>query len=700
MLRPSLLLGLLLSVLALLRADDGHDLWLRDTPLPESPRREQLRAACVDITLTYGEGAETVTTELVREELTRGIGSRLGVRPHIRLAPSAHAAELGADGFEIARAHAGGNFTVRANTDKGLLYGAYALLRELAQGKDPAQVCQVSRPNIQRRILNHWDDLDGFVERGYSGRSIWEWWILPEVVSPRYREYARACASVGINGAVLTNVNANALVLTRPYLEKVAVIARELRPYGVRVYLTARFSAPMEVGGLPTADPLEPAVCAWWKEKADEIHGLIPDFGGFLVKANSEGQPGPQSYGRNHADGANMLAEAVAPHGGIVMWRAFVYEPVPGVDRLRQAHLEFAPLDGKFRDNVVVQIKNGPLDFMPREPFHPLFGAMPHTRLALELQITQEYLGGSVQLAYLAPLWKECLDADTHVAGNGSTIARILADTGTSQAPSVIAGVANIGNDRNWTGHPLAQANWYAFGRLAWDPSLDAGTIAQEWTAQTFDNNAKVNATLPPMLLRSREIVVDYSMPLGLHHIMAEGHHYGPGPWATASRPDWGSAYYHQASATGLGADRTETGSNALGQYAPQLRAQWGNPDTCPEEFLLWFHHVAWDKPLRSGRPLWDELCHRYQRGVDAVRILRKDWQSLADSIDAERHAHVAGRLARQEKDAIIWKDSCLLYFQTYSKRPLPAGIERPAHELEHYKKLKYYFAPGHPGAK
>jgi len=547
-------------------------------------------------------------------------------------------------------------------------------------------------------MLNHWDNLTGFVERGQAGFSLWNWFTLPDVLDPRYTDYARACASIGLNGTVLNNVNANATILTAPYLEKVAALADVFRPYGVRVYLTARFSAPREIGGLPTADPLDPAVAAWWKTKADEIYRHVPDFGGFLVKANSEGQPGPQDYGRTHADGANMLADALAPHGGVVIWRAFVYSHEAPDDRAKQAYSEFTPLDGKFRKNVFVQVKNGAIDFMPREPFHPLFGAMPHTPLAPELQIAQEYLGGALQLAFIAPMWKETLDSDTFCAGAGSTVARVVDGSVDGLADSCIAGVANTGTERNWTGHPLAAANWYAFGRLAWDHSTSSETIADEWTRMTFSNEPAVVAPVTAMLLASREAVVDYSMPLGLHHIMAEGHHYGPGPWvARSGRPDWTSVYYHRADERGVGFDRTVTGSNAIAQYRPEVAQLFADPARCPEKFLLWFHHVPWDRPLASGRTLWDELGLHYQRGVDEVRAWQAGWAALAGHIDSERHAHVASLLARQERDARFWRDGCLRYFQVFAKRPLPAGVEPATQPLEYFVNFRLEYVPGDP---
>jgi alpha-glucuronidase len=689
------------------RAEDGYRLWLRYDRIDDDALRAGYAAATRTIVLSTPAGMESPTLSAARAELTAGLGGLLGTAVTVELEKSAFGLEkapgpipgIGWEGYTLARRGAD-TVVIAANRDTGALYGAFALLRLVQTHGAIAGLSLASAPRIERRILDHWDNLNRTVERGYAGSSLWEWYLLPGYRSPRYRDYARACASVGINGTVLNSVNADALVLTPPYLEKVEALADEFRSYGIRVYLSARFSAPIELGGLKTADPLDPAVNAWWHAKADEIYRHVPDFGGFLVKANSEGQPGPQEYGRTHADGANMIADAVAPHGGIVMWRAFVYEVMPGVDRVNQAYDEFKPLDGKFRDNVVVQIKNGPLDFQPREPFHPLFGAMPRTRLALELQITQEYLGASIQLAYLGPLFQEALRSDTYCSGPGSTVARVVDGSLRGGGLSVIAGVANTGTDRDWTGHPLAAANWYAFGRLAWDHSLDAAGIADEWMRMTFSSDPRVTAALGRMLASSRETVVDYSMPLGLHHIMATDHHYGPGPWADAGRPDWTPASYHRADAAGLGADRTATGTKALSLYAPEVARAWGDPATCPENLILWFHHLPWDHRMASGRTLWDELCLRYQRGVDGARQLQRDWDSLAGLVDAERFAHVRSLLALQEEDARAWRDSCVLYFQTFSRRPIPAGVEPAEHPLEYYEAVQLHYFPGTPSGK
>ncbi len=676
-----------------LSAEDGYRLWLRHD------RVENARPVASIVLATPG-GHESATLAAARRELVDGLSGLTGAAPRIELtATSAEVPDAGKEGYAL-RGTADGQVRISANSDLGALYGAYALLRHLQLGQGTRDLNVTSQPKISRRLLNHWDNLNRTVERGYAGFSLWEWFVLPDHLSPRYRDYARACASLGLNGAVLTNVNADALILTPRYLAKVAALAGEFRPYGVRVYLTARFSAPIEIGGLPTADPLDPAVIAWWQAKVAEIYRLIPDFGGFLVKANSEGQPGPQNYGRTHADGANLLADALAPHDGIVMWRAFVYAAEIKEDRVKQAYNEFKPLDGKFRPNVVIQIKNGPLDFQPREPFHPLFGTMPRTPLALELQITQEYLGQGTNLAFLAPMWKEVLDADTLTAGPGSTVASIVEGGAEHRALSVIAGVANTGTDRNWTGHPLAQANWYAFGRLAWDPALTSAAIADEWTRLTFGSDPRVVAPLTKMLLESRDAVVDYMNPLGFSGSFAEGHHYGPEPWHDKGRPDWTSVYYHRADTVGLGVDRTTTGTNAVSQYAPEVAKRFNDLDACPEEFLLWFHHVPWDHRLKSGRILWDEFALRFQRGVTTVQGWQKTWSSLAPLVDAERHRHVSDLLVIQERDARWWRDACLLYFQTFSHRPLPEGVPPPEKTLEEYKQIKLRWMPGNPGEK
>lgn len=579
---------------------------------------------------------------------------------------------LGNEGFRVYHDKKG--LVLSANNDLGLLYGSYALLRDNAAGKAIALREEIPAYNV--RVLNHWDNLDGTIERGYSGHSIWNWDELPDVVSPRYCEYARANASVGINGVVLNNVNASSKILSAEYLAKVAKIADVFRPYGIKVYLSANFAAPMQLGGLKTADPLVPEVAAWWKAKADEIYKLIPDFGGFLVKANSEGQPGPCDFDRTHAEGANMMARALKPHGGIVMWRAFVYSPADA-DRAKQAYIEFQPLDGKFDDNVIVQIKNGPIDFQPREPYSPLFGAMPQTDQMVEFQVTQEYLGHSNHIAYLAPMWTEFFD---YVSPSSL---------------KAIAGVANVGTDTNWTGHPMAQANWYAFGRLAWNPQLSSEEIIDEWMPMTLnypENTPKeVIDGLKKMMLNSREAVVDYMMPLGLHHLFAFGHHYGPEPWCDikGGRPDWMPPYYHRADSTGLGFNRSSSGSNAVAQYPAQLAKKLDNINTCPEEFILWFHHVPWDFKMKSGATLWQELCNRYQSGVESVETMQRQWTAAKPYIDPELWNDVNERLMTQARDANWWKEGCLLYFQQFSGMPIPDNVTPPVHTLDQLKGIK-----------
>ncbi len=575
---------------------------------------------------------------------------------------------LGKEGYELSRK--GHTYTLSAPGAEGVLYGAFHIARRgVADG-----VTVRESPRFRTRILNHWDNLDGTVERGYAGRSLWKWDELPGTVSPRYKEYARRIASAGINATVLNNVNASPLILSAPYLEKVKALADVFRPYGIKVYLSVNFASPMALDSLPTADPLDPAVRKWWKRKADEIYRLIPDFGGFLVKANSEGQPGPMDFGRTHADGANMLARALKPHGGEVMWRAFVYSPIDA-DRAKQAYMEFQPLDGKFEPNVTVQIKNGPVDFQPREPYSPLFGAMPSTPEMVEFQITQEYLGHANHLAFLAPMWEEFF---SYVDPSGLT---------------AVAGVANIGDDPVMTGHPLADANLWAFGRLAWNPALSSEEIAREWIDNNLvnpDTPDSIRRDLVEMLTDSREAVVDYMMPLGLHHIFAFGHHYGPEPRCDVegARPDWLPRYYHKADSTGLGFDRTPSGSNAVEQYPEPLRSQLADIDSCPEELLLWFHHAPWDKRMKSGRTLWEELCHRYARGVKKTGEFQTRWNAARPWIDAAVWEDVNDRLVTQARDAQWWKDACLLYFSQFSGQTVTEEALPLMHTLDELEKV------------
>jgi alpha-glucuronidase len=697
-------------------AEDGYELWLRYRPVSDAEALNRYRAAFTGLVMD----APSPTLRAARDEITRGLrglldrdlpslasATRDGLLVAGTKASSPTIAALGLDaqlrgagdeGFVIRSTRTSGHAVtlIAANTDVGVLYGVFRLLRLVQTAQPVTDLALVEAPRIRHRVLDHWDNLDRSVERGYAGSSLWDWHKLPDYLSPRYTDYARTNASIGVNGVVLTNVNANATSLTAEYLAKAAALAGVFRPYGIAVYLTARFSAPIEIGGLKNADPLDPEVAAWWRRKADEIYRLIPGFGGFLVKANSEGQPGPQDYSRTQADGANALADAVAPHGGIVMWRAFVYSHEVAVDRAKQAYDEFKPLDGAFRPNVLVQVKNGPIDFQPREPFHPLFGAMPETPLMLELQITQEYLGFATHLVFLGPLFEETLNADTHAKGAGSTVARVIDGTLHGHTQTGMAGVANVGSDRNWCGSVFACANWYAFGRLAWDPALGSERIADEWTRMTFGNDEAFVRPVLALMMGSREAAVDYMTPLGLHHLMAEGHHYGPGPWVDDARhADWNSTYYHRADANGIGFDRTTAGSNAVGQYFPPLAETFGRLDRVSEKYLLWFHHVAWDRRMASGRTLWQELVHHYHAGVASVRDMQSTWNALESHVDAERFAQVRAFLAIQEQEARWWRDACVLYFQTFSGRPIPDGYERPEHDLAWYRSLRKRYVPG-----
>lgn len=606
--------------------------------------------------------------------------------------------QLKKDGFIIKQIEINNKkqIIITAKTKIGVLYGTFNFLRQLQMHQPLENINIVNSPKVDVRMLNHWDNLDRTVERGYSGFSIWDWHRLPDYLDTRYTDYARANASIGINGTALTNVNSDALILTPHYIKKVKALADLFRPYGIKVYLTARFSAPIELGNLETADPLDKKVAQWWKDKTSEIYKEIPDFGGFLVKANSEGQPGPQNYGRNHVDGANMLADAVKPFNGIVMWRAFVYSEHNPEDRVKQAYSEFVPYDGKFRDNVLIQVKNGAIDFQPREPFHPMFGAMPKTNLMMEFQITQEYMGQGTHLVYQPKLFEEVLEADTYREGKGSTVAKVIDGSLHNKKITGIAGVANIGTDINWTGHHFLQANWYGFGRMAWNPHLKSSDIAEEWIRMTFSNQDDFVKPIKKMMLSSRETVVNYMTPYGLHHIMATGHHYGPGPWVgNLSRPEWNPVYYHKADEIGIGFNRTKTGSNATSQYAPQVEKMYNNVKTTPERDLLWFHHVPWDYKLKNGESLWNGLALKYQAGVEEVKEMKSTWASLKKYVDPQRFKEISMMLDIQLQEAKWWRDSCLLYFQQFSQEPLPTTIKKPTKTLEHFQSLRFPFVPG-----
>ncbi len=664
--------------------ESGYELWLRYRRVDNAERLAQYRAA-INSVVVLGANA---TTAIIKNELARALPALLDIDVPIADKPIGNALmvgtmgelktigvsvsqnDLGAEGFVIANnlplVPRPSPLIIAANTSTAVLTGAFHFLRLLQTHQDIRTLDIVSRPRIWQRILTHWDNLDGSIERGYAGRSLWNWDELPNTIDARYHDYARACASIGINGTCLNNVNANAKSLTREYLEKTAALADVFRPYGIRVYLSIAFTAPQRIGGLKTSDPRDPGVASWWKNKTDEIYRFIPDFGGFQVKANSEGQPGPQDNGANHDDGANMLADALAPHGGTLLWRAFVYDTSVDADRANCANKEFVPLDGKFRGNVLVQVKNGPIDFQPREPFHPLFGAMKQTPLALELQITQEYFGQSKHLVYLGGMWKEVLDSDTYANGAGTTVAKIVSEP----ANSCIIAIANTGTDRNWCGHHFSQANWYAYGRLAWDYTLSEDAIAEEWIRMTWSNDARVVNKIKMMMLGSWEACINYMTPLGLHHLMKEHHHYGPGPgFNGAPRADWNSVYYHRADSNGLGFDRTHTGSNNVAMYHSPLREQLDDLRTCPEKFLLWFHHVGWDYRMASGRTLWDELQHRYDVGVAFVQTMCDTWASLETDIDRERFEHVQQRLAHQLDNAREWSNVCIKYFGEFARK-------------------------------
>lgn len=694
-------------------AEDGYRLWLRYDKIKNHQLLHNYRNQISNVIFLDS----STTADVAKAELQKGLSGLLGqpvnstgeikngsiivapaTSPLIgKLIPRRIIDSLGTEGFYIRNAVVNNKkvILICARESAGLLYGTFHFLRLLQMNQPVDDLKITSVPAIKLRMLNHWDNLDRTVERGYAGFSIWNWHTLPDYIDQRYINYARANASVGINAVSITNVNANSMILSPAYLEKVKALADLFRPYHIKIFLTARFSSPMELGKLGTADPLDSSVRSWWKEKAKELYQYIPDFGGFLVKANSEGQPGPQDYHRTHADGANMLANALQPFGGIVIWRAFVYSSDEKKDRFKQAYEEFKPLDGQFRENVLLQVKNGPIDFQPREPFSPLFGAMPHTPLMMEFQITQEYLGQGTHLVYEVPLFKEVLDADTYAKGEGSFVAKVVNGSLDHHALNGMAGVSNIGSDINWTGHLFGQANWYGYARIAWDHNLSPEDIAEEWIRQTFGNEQKLVKTVTHIMLESREAVVNYMTPLGLHHIMGTGHHYGPAPWDNhAQRTDWNPIYFHRADSVGIGFDRTASGSNALAQYQPPVAKKFASLKDCPDKYLLWFHHVPWNYIMRSGNTLWADLCAHYNEGVEQVKDMQASWQSLKSLVDAQRFHHVEMMLNIQEKDAAWWRDVCLLYFRQFSKMPVP-GEFQPAHSLEYYMTLKFPYAPG-----
>ena len=671
-------------------AEDGYDLWLRYKPIEQSWRTKYVGHARG---IVVERSSPTIQASV--NELERGLSAMLGrsiERTALRdgavvLVTGRQIPRIGNEGYVIRSTRLRGHpvTLISAKSDVGVLYGVFAFLRLIQTRQDLAHLDIADAPTLPLRMLNHWDNLDRTVERGYAGPSIWDWASLP-TINQRYVDYARANASIGINGVVLNNVNADPKILTPEYLTKVAALANVFRPYGIRVYLTARFSSPIQVGGLATADPLDPTVKAWWSAKADEIYRLIPDFGGFLIKANSEGQPGPWDYKRTQADGANVIAEALAPHGGTVLWRAFVYGNSKE-DRAKQAYDEFRSLDGKFRSNVIVQVKNGPIDFQPREPFHPLFGQMLHTRIGLEVQLTREYLGQSDGLVFLAPMWTEALDSDSCSPRCGKPVKATIA---------AMAGVSNVGSNRGWTATNFDQANWYAFGRLAWNPSLSPKQIAGEWTRMTWGNDPSAVKPIVTTMLGSREAVVDYMTPLGLTHQFQDDHHYGPAPWSCgAKEPSWNPCYYNKADAGGIGFDRTATGSNAAAQYAPQVARCFADLKCVAAKDLLWFHHLPWTYRVRDGRTLWASLIEHYDRGVAQVETNKRTWAELRPYIDSQRFAAVRSDLDRQVLEAWWWRDGSIAYWQSLSTLPLPPGHSPPAHPLSWYQAIHFDRVPG-----
>ena len=701
------LLVLLLCGLRGLHAESGYELWLRYPLLDDAVLSARYRQINQKVLLP----AVTPSLVAAKRELQRGFSGLLGM-PYIETAvledqvlmvatpqsvpllqKQTFFAEINAlsdEGYLIRDSKIEGKrvMLVAARTDIGALYGVFHYLRLMQTEQTLDGINLVENPKLKYRVLNHWDNLNGTVERGYAGYSIWNWERLPRYKEPRYLDYARANASLGINGAVLNNVNAQAKSLKTEWIVKASGLADVFRPYGIRIYLTAKFSAPKEIGGLATANPRDPEVRKWWQEKVKEIYTYIPDFGGFLVKANSEGQPGPQDYGCSHAEGANMLAVALEPYGGIVFWRAFVYQNERHVDRVLGGYNEFKPLDGQFARNVFVQPKNGPIDFQPREPFHPLFGGMPGTPLSLEFQITQENLGHTGHLVYLGTLFEETLQSDTHQWGKGSTVSKVLQHYQHSHGISAIAGVPNIGTDLNWTGHVFGQANWYAFGQLAWNPDESAERIAKEWIRMTFSNRTGVIEPIFEIMRMSRETYVNYTMPLGLNHIMNYDTHNGPEPWH--DDPVWTAFDYHKVTRDSIGVNRTMTGTGAAGQYHAPVCKWFGELASCPPTYLLWFHRLPWNYKMASGKTLWDELVSHYYQGVDGVRQMQKLWNGLEGAIDPERFEHVASLLKYQEQEAVWWRDGCLLFFQQYSGMPIPQGLEQPKHSLKYYQSIPF----------
>ncbi len=672
-------------------AYDGSQLWLNYRAV-EPEMGEVLNRDFNAIVADTSNATVKIAATEFQWAMMRFVGRELPIvkrdRAHSLVIMAKKSTQQATDAFAIRKEDS--RTVVTSSSAIGTLYGVFHLIRLIQTGEYLSFIQVEETPAFRLRMLNHWDNLNGTVERGYAGHSIFKWDELPLLVSPRYAEYARANASIGVNAMVPNNVNATPEILTQDYIVKLSALADVFRPYGIRMFVAINFSSPAQLSGIENSDPLNPDVQQWWNHKAREIYRLIPDFGGFLVKANSEGLPGPQDYGRSHADGANMLAKALKPFGGLVIWRTFVYNPTNS-DRVMQALDEFLPLDGIFADNVILQVKNGPLDFQPREPFSPLFGKMNKSATMVEFQITQEYLGFSNHLVFLAPLFSEALRADTYAKGSGSTVAKVTDGSLYQSSHSAIAGVANIGSDANWCGHPFAQSNWYAFGRLAWNHQVSPERIADEWLTMTFGLQPELVQPLSAMMMYSREAAVNYMMPLGLHHIFAWDHHYGPEPWCDipGARPDWLPSYYHKASDEGIGYNRSSNGSKAVLQYNEPLQSQYDNLESCPDNLLLWFHSVPWQHKMKNGNTLWEELCCKYQQGVDSVRSFQMVWDRMEPYVDAEEFALVQSKLRLQCRDAIWWRDACILYFQTFSRQPIPYRLERPIHDLDELKKIK-----------
>ena len=680
--------------------DDGYNMWLRYVKVSDKKLLEAYRSQVSNVDLN----ANSQVMQAVASELKRGLGQLLettisfenkikngglivGTPENSPLIASQKFVELSRisdEGYLLKTKNVNGKTItfIAANTEVGVLYGTFAFLRRLQTHQDISKINTMSSPKMELRMVNHWDNLDRSVERGYAGISLWDWETLPLVKNNRYVDFARASASIGINAIAINNVNADPKFITVEYLDKIAVIANIFRAYGIKIFLSVNYASPIALNNLKTADPENAMVKKWWRDKVDVIYSKIPDFGGFLVKADSEGQPGPKTYGRNHAVGANMLAEALEAHKGLVLWRAFVYGHTQD-DRVREAFDEFVPLDGEFKDNVILQIKNGPLDFMPREPFSPLFGAMPKTNLMIEFQVTQEYLGNGNHLVFKAPMFKEVLQADTFGNGKGFTVAKILEKKVFAYKHSGMTAVVNPGMAPNWTRHPFVQSSWYAFGRLAWDYNLSSDHIAEEWIKMTFSNDQNVLKSLKEIMKESAIAAVEFREPLGLTHI-GTGAHYGPAPWSERSKR------FHHASKDGLGYDRTASGSNAIEQYNSAIERVLEKPETTPEKYLLWFHHLPWDYKMKSGNTLWEELVSRYYEGVETIVNIQQKFNLLKNDIDKDQFRLISTLLSIQVNDAKLWRNSCVLYFQQFSEMPIPDNFEVPDHELEYYRNIKY----------